>query len=292
MAEAAHGPDPSNLETETVDRSFRTIAFTTSVIFLIIWMFSLNSYVLANVHGASSDADFGYETLAEVNYALAMFVTINMLPTAAVLPVVFIRSKTRMFVSLCMNISTSIFLIVYMVTAIVWAFICPTSLLLTNLINLAVGLLSSAILLYCMVYMSKMRMRRYRKKAVPGAYSAVGVDQGLHHASHVFAVFGAALLSTLGEGISDHKHTHSLTYPSFLPLLYGTLMLVVQMKHYTRTHVGWYNMPRAKKRVDQYLRQYALTELEKELVNEKKMTSRIIEGLFTVKIYSRPSWAC
>jgi len=290
MAEAGHDLDPSNLE--TVDRSFRTIAFTTSVIFLMVWMFSLNTFVLVHVLDESLYADFGYETLGEVNYALAMFVTVNMIPTSVFLPVVFVKSKTRVLVSLAINMSTSILLIAYMVTAIVWAFICPTNLLLTNLIILAVQLLSSSILLYCMVYMSKMRMRRYKKEAVPGVYSAVGVDQGLHHASHVFAVFGAALLSTLGEGISNNRHTYSLTYPSFLPLLYGFLLLVVQMKHYTRTHVGWFNMPRAKKRVDSYLRQYALTELEKELVNEKKLTSRIIEGLFTVKIYGRPSWAC
>jgi len=290
MAKAGQDPDPSNLE--TVDRSFRTIAFTTSVIFLMVWMFSLNTFVLVHVLDESLYADFGYETLGEVNYALAMFVTVNLIPTSVFLPVVFVKSKTRVLVSLAINMSTSILLIAYMVTAIVWAFICPTNLLLTNLIIITVQFLSSAILLYCMVYMSKMRMRRYRKKAVPGVYSAVGVDQGLHHASHVFAVFGAALLTTLGEGISNNRHTHSLTYPSFLPLLYGFLLLVVQMKHYTRTHVGWFNMPRAKKRVDSYLRQYALTELEKELVNEKKLTSRIIEGLFTVKIYGRPSWAC
>jgi len=291
MSEAAHNdPDPSNLE--TVDRSFRTIAFTTSVVFLGLWVFSLNTYVLAHVLNENDHEGFGYETLGQVNYALAMFVTINMIPSSAVLPLVFVRRKTRMIVSLFINMSTSILLIVYMVTAIVWAFICPTNLLLTNLINLAVGFLSSAILLCCMVYMSKMRMRRYKKKAVSGVYSAVGLDQGLHHASHVFKVFGAALLSTLGEGIGSHSHTHSLIYPSFLIVLYGTLLFVVQMKHYTRTHVGWFNLARAKKRVDRYLRQYALSELEKELVNEKKMTSRIIEGLFTVKIYGRPPVPC
>ena len=287
---ADRDPDPKNQE--TVNRSFRTIAFTTSVILLIVWMNSLNTYVLVHVFEANQYADFGYETLGEVNYALAMFVTFIMIPTSAILPAVFVKIKTRMIVSLTVNISTSILLIAYMVTGTVWAFICPTSLLLINLINLSVQLVSSVILLCSMVYMSKMRLRRYRKKAVPGVYSAVGVDQGLHHASHVFAVFGAALLSTLGEGMSKNRHTYSLAYTSMLPLFLGTLLFVVQVKHYTRTHVGWFNLSMAKKRVNRYLKQYPLTELEKELVNEKKLTAKIIEGAFTVKIYDRPSWAC
>ena len=278
--------DPEPINQETVNRSFRTIAFTTSVILLVVWMNTLNTYVLVHVFEANHYADFGYEALGEVNYALAM------IPTSAVLLAVFVKVKTRIIVSLTVNISTSILLFAYMVTGTVWAFICPTSLLLTNLINLSVQLVSSVILLCSMVYMSKMRLRRYRKKAVPGVYSAVGVDQGLHHASHVFAVFGAALLSTLGEGMSKNRHTYSLTYTSMLPLFLGTLLFVVQVKHYTRTHVGWFNQSMAKKRVNHYLKQYPLTELEKELVNEKKLTAKIIEGAFTVNIYDRPSWAC
>ena len=209
--------DPNNKV--TVNRSFRTIAFTTSVILLIVWMNSLNTYVLVHVFEANHYADFGYETLGEVNYAMGMIVTFIMIPTSAILPAVFVRIKTRMIVSLTVNISTSILLIAYMVTGIVWAFICPTSLLLTNLINLSVQLVSSVILLCSMVYMSKMRLRRYRKKAVPGVYSAVGVDQGLHHASHVFAVFGAALLSTLGEGMSKNRHVQLNIHQHAAPLL-------------------------------------------------------------------------
>ena len=290
MTMTDHDAGPS--KQETVDRSFRTIAFTTSVILLVVWTTALNFHVVVHVLDATFEAHFRYETLGEANYALAMFITFIMIPTSAIIPVVFVKRRTRMIVSITVNVSTSILLIVYNVTGIAWACICPTSLLLKNLINLSVQFVSSAILLYCMVYMSKMRIRRYKEKAVPGVYSAVGVDQGLHHASHVFAVFGAALLSTLGEGMSKNRHTYSLTYPSMLPLFLGTLLFVVQMKHYTRTHVGWFNLPRVKKKTNIYLKQYPLTELERELVNEKKLTARIIEGAFTVKIYDRPSWAC
>ena len=285
-----HDAGPS--KQETVDRSFRTIAFTTSVILLVVWTTALNFHVVVHVLDATFEAHFRYETLGEANYALAMFITFTMIPTSAVIPVLFVKRRTRMIVSITANVSTSILLIVYNVTGIAWACICPTHLLLKNLINLSVQFVSSAILLYCMVYMSKMRIRRYKEKAVPGDYSAVGVDQGLHHASHVFAVFGAALLSTLGEGMSKNRHTYSLTYTSMLPLFLGTLLFVVQVKHYTRTHVGWFNLSMAKKRVNRYLKQYPLTELEKELVNEKKLTAKIIEGAFTVNIYDRPSWAC
>ena len=46
------------------------------------------------------------------------------------------------------------------------------------------------------------------------------------------------------------------------------------------------------KKVKLYIRQFPLSELEKELLSEKKLTERLIEGAFTATIYSRPAWSC
>jgi len=272
-------------------RSFRTVVYTGSVVLLCVWTIILCTYVLAHVHVGHGHG-WAYETLAEANYTLSMLITFIMLPISVVVPPIFLRRSIRLIVSLCINLTTIFLLLMYIVLGIVWAFISPTSVLLTNLLSLSVQLVTSMILLSCMILILKIRIERYRMKVATKVYSAVGLNQGLHHASLVFIVFGAALLSTLGEGISKNTNTSSLTYPSMLPLFLSTLLLLVQVKHYTRTHRGWYTLTGAKRKVELYIRQYPLSELEKELVSEKKLTDRLIEGAFTVNIYNRPSWAC
>ena len=62
--------------------------------------------------------------------------------------------------------------------------------------------------------------------------------------------------------------------------------------HYTRTHMGWFPHSRVVKKVKLYIRQFPLSELEKELVDEKKLTERLIEGAFTASIFTSPAWSC
>ena len=195
-------------------------------------------------------------------------------------------------VSLCLHLGTGFLLTMYMMTGNIWATLCPTSVLLTKMMNLAVQLVTSLMVLCCVTIMLKIRIRRFQEKVPTGVYSAMGLDQALHHASLVFLTFGAAFLSTLGGGMSVNTNTSSITYPSMLTLFLVNMLLLVQVKHYTRTHVGWYTLSRAKRRVEHYIRQYPLSELERELVNEKKLTARVIEGAFTASIYDRPVWAC
>ena len=274
-----------------ITNSFRTLVYTASVIILLVCSLSLAAYVLDHVHGVAYEG-LVYENMAGVNYLLAMLITFIMLPLFVILPAMFLRRRVRLMVSLCLNVGTGFLLTMFMMTGIIWAALCPTSVLLTKMMNLAVQLVTSLMLLCCVTTLLKIRIRRYQEKVPTGVYSAVGLDQGLHHASLVFLTFGAAILATLGEGMSANTNTSSITYPSMLTLFLVNMLLLVQVKHYTRTHVGWYTLSRAKKRVEHFIRQYPLSELERELVNEKKLTARVIEGAFTASIYDRPVWAC
>ena len=145
-------------------------------------------------------------------------------------------------------------------------------------------------LLSCLSIMTLVRIRNYQGKVPTTINSAVGSNQGLLHVSHVFLVVGAALLSAMGEGLSTS--TFSTLYTSMLPPFLFTLLFMVQVMHYTRTHIGWFTQSRAVKKVKLYIRQFPLSELEKELLSEKKLTERLIEGAFTASIYPRPAWSC
>ena len=282
----------STAETISPPVSFRTLAYTVSVVFLVVWMISLVAYVLDHV----SDKDLVnqgqlHQSMGEVNHLLAMLVTFIMLPITVVLPPLFIRRKIRLRMTLSVNLVSCLVLILYLVTGLVWAILCPTSILLINLLKLATQLVTTIMLLACLSIMSMTTIRKYQGKVPTIMDSAVGTHQGLHHVSHVFLVVGAALLSAMGEGLGTSKASTSTVYTSMLPFFLSTMLLVVQVKHYTRSHVGWYTHSRAMKRVRCYIRQFPLSELEKELVSEKKLTGRLIEGAFTASIYHRPAWS-
>jgi len=271
--------------------SFRTLAYTVSVIMLVAWTISETSYVLDHVHAKDvMNKDQLYLSIGEVNHLLAMLVTFIMLPITVILPPLFIRRKIRLTVSLTVNLVTCLVLIMKLVTGLIWMAVCPTSILLTNLLKLSVQLLTSTILLSCLSIMTKIRIRNYQGKVPTTINSAVGSNQGLLHVSHVFLVVGAALLSALGEGLGTS--TSSILYTGMLPPFLFSLLFVVQVMHYTRTHVGWYTHSRAVKKVKLYIRQFPLSELEKELLNEKRLTERLVEGAFTASIYTRPAWSC
>ena len=270
--------------------SFRTLAYTLSVIFLGVWMISLSSIVLGLIVAPGEQGELN-ESIADANQVLAMLIIFIMLPISVMLPPLFIRRKIRLTMALLANIVTSFLLMMYLLTALIWACVSPPHIVLTKLLTLAVELVTTIMLLSCMFIMSTTRIRSYQDKVPSPIYSAVGLHQGLHHTSHVFLVVGAALLSALGECLSNNKTTSSQAYTGLLPLFLFTLLFVVQVRHYTITHMGWFTRSRAMERVKLYIRQYPLSELEKELVNEKKLAKKLIDGAFTATIYSRPAWS-
>ena len=270
--------------------SYRTLAYTVAVIFLVVWMISLTSYALDHIHDENVEyLNQLYLSMGEVNHLLAMLVTFIMLPITVILPPLFIRRKIRLTMSLTVNLLTCLVLIMELVTGLVWMVVCPTSILLTNLLKPSLQLLTTIMLLSCLSIMTMVRIRNYQGNVPTTINSAVGSHQGLLHVSHVFLVVGAALLSAMGEGLGTS--TPSTLYTSMLfPFLFS-LLFVVQVMHYTRTHMGWFTHSRTVKKVKLYIRQFPLSELEKELVDEKNLTERLLEGAFTTSIYTRPAWS-
>ena len=270
--------------------SYRTLAYTVAVIFLVVWMISLTSYALDHIHDENVEyLNQLYLSMGEVNHLLAMLVTFIMLPITLILPPLFIRRKIRLTMSLTVNLLTCLVLIMELVTGLVWMVVCPTSILLTNLLKPSLQLLTTIMLLSCLSIMTMVRIRNYQGKVPTTINSAVGSHQGLLHVSHVFLVVGAALLSAMGEGLGTS--TPSTLYTSMLPPFLFSLLFVVQVMHYTRTHMGWFTHSRTVKKVKLYIRQFPLSELEKELVDEKNLTERLLEGAFTTSIYTRPAWS-
>ena len=276
-AETMTTPHPST--------SYRTLAYTGSVGFLLVWMVVLAAYHINHIE----EKIISVGVVGEVNHLLGALATSVLLPLTVVLPPVFHNRKTRLKMSLCLNLVTCLVLMVYLVTGVVWAIMCPICILMINLLVLSTQQLTTIMLLACLTTLSRTTIRKYQGVGVTGIDSAVGTNQSLRHGSQVFLVVGTALLSSVGEGLDSDRATSSTEYSAMLPFFLITLLLVVQVKHYTRSHVGWFTRRRATKRVSRYIKHYPLSELEKDLLCEKKLAEKLIEGAFTANIYPRPS---
>ena len=196
--------------------SYRTLAYTVAVIFLVVWMISLTSYALDHIHDENVEyLNQLYLSMGEVNHLLAMLVTFIMLPITVILPPLFIRRKIRLTMSLTVNLLTCLVLIMELVTGLVWMVVCPTSILLTNLLKPSLQLLTTIMLLSCLSIMTMVRIRNYQGNVPTTINSAVGSHQGLLHICHVFLVEGATLLSAMGEGLGTS--TSFSLYTSMLP---------------------------------------------------------------------------
>ena len=77
-----------------------------------------------------------------------------------------------------------------------------------------------------------------------------------------------------------------------LPLFLFTLLLLIQIRHYTVSHINYFTRQRAAVRVQQFIEEYAMSKLEQDIRHEKKLTSRLIEGIFSVNMYSRGLCPC
>lgn len=268
------------IEQVNVSFSFRTLAYTGSVVFLAIWMIVLASWVFAKSR---------IQTLGDINYLLAMLITYFMLPLTVILPPVFRKWRTRVKVSIALNLVTSLILVLLVVTALSWAVVQPVVVVMYNMLVLSMGLLVVLMLLASLFIMSWTKFKKFQLGNLEGSdyvqVVPVGRYQALHHGSQVLLVVGAALLSTVGNGLEDgHPNSQGYTVPCFI----GFLLFVVQLRHYTKSHMGWFNRNRTKKQILKYVKQYPLTEIEKKLVNEKRHAARIIEGTFTATLYPRP----
>ena len=77
-------------------------------------------------------------------------------------------------------------------------------------------------------------------------------------------------------------HCRLVTY--LLPISLFNMLLLVQLRHYAISHTGFYTRQRAIKRIDEFVREYPLTEYEKELM-KKPLTERVIMNMLTEPMF-------
>ena len=144
-----------------------------------------------------------------------------------------------------LNCTGVLLCVLHVVSAVVWAVLAPSSLLLDRLVVMVLQEVLAFLLLICLVLLSKVRLQRRLH-----VNTSEDSNQDIEHVSQIFLVFVSGLLS-VGEGgltdcdrrISCESVVVSPEFSAVLPLFLLTLMMVVQLRHYTDTHIGFFTRP-------------------------------------------------
>ena len=132
-----------------------------------------------------------------------------------------------------------------------------------------------------------------------------------NHTCHLLLIFCTTLLAMGGFGlqhcrrddfstpqeddceadIASCRHlckalSSSSVAAGLLPMVLFTLLLVVQLRHYSRSHVGFFTRQRAAEHTRRFISDFPLSPLERTLLREKTVEARLIHASFTVPVYS------
>ena len=267
--------------------SFRTLAYTFLAGCLAIWGLIVSFVVFENwVTELDQNDSKTYKGIGEASHFLTMFVTFFLLPIVELLPTLFTQTRARMLTYFVLTFLTGVILLCSLVLTVIWAFIRPKHFVLENILNLVCQLHSILIYLGCLISLATLRLRMYRGTLpFDSLRDPISFAQSTEHPSHLFLVVGVAFQIASGEGLSSSDLSVSQIFPMMLPLYMFSMLGVVQVRHYTKTHVGWFTERKAKERMNQFTRQYSMTPLEKELANEKMLTEVVIDAVFTKSVY-------
>ena len=285
-----HSDSPVNSET-----SYRTVACTAATLALSVWLISLNLLLINEA--VSKNVSGFHNMLAVINSFLGKLYIFTVVPLAIILPPVFLRKVLRRRVCLVLYSVGGLLSVLHILSAMVWTTQVSTTALLHRLVFVIVQEILALITAICFSIMALVRLKKTEKL---GGHCLSVSDQILMHVSQIVLVFVSALLVVDGRGLDyceDRDTCPSLVgdSPEFAdvsPMLLLTLLLVVQLRHYTMCHTGYYTRQRAVEHTRQYIQDYSLSPLEKDLLHEKTLTSRIINGIFTVDIYPRGLCPC
>ena len=261
----------------------RTLAYTTTVGLLVFWTVAINIALLKDAASGDSGASDNFLTWADVNQVSRSLVTCLVTPLTITVPPIFRHHTLRLAVCLALNILGLLLLCLHLLSGLVWAAMVPTNLLLNKLVVLVLQQILGLLLAACLVVLAFNQLSSWQLKR--GLAITWAVPQTGLHASHLLLVLVSAFLPALAN--LRHQGGASSEFSFFLPLCFFTQLLVVQLLHYTYNHVGLVTRQRAADRTRQFIDDFALTALEKELVHKKSHTERIIQGVFTAQIFSR-----
>ena len=78
---------------------------------------------------------------------------------------------------------------------------------------------------------------------------------------------------------------------NILPLSLFTMLLLVQLRHYATSHIGFFTRQRAISTMNKFVKEFSLTKIEKDLI-KKPQTERVIDNMLTKPLYPRNLCPC
>ena len=83
--------------------------------------------------------------------------------------------------------------------------------------------------------------------------------------------------------------TSSSSFSAMLPISVFMMLLLVQLRHYTVSHVGYFTRRRAVLYMDSFVKDFNISFLDREQRRRRQRAQRLIDNIFTLPLY--PSYS-
>jgi len=289
--------DEAEVEEEFVEETTvaRTFAYSASVIIQIIWMVITTLLLISdNHHGHLAWWDIAYleedvqgqATKPSIgpwevtNHATGKLIPCLLLPLLIILPPIYRRRKYRVFCTLVLCSLGLLLQALHLISSLVWAAQAEIGSLKVRVAELLLREVIAAVLAALLGVVLHTTYRAWKE----GKASNVGVDinQSYLHGAHVCLV----VLSAVAVIDSSSKYVSNL-----LPLSLFTMLLLVQLRHYATSHIGFFTRQRAISTMNKFVKEFSLTKIEKDLI-KKPQTERVIDNMLTKPLYPRNLCPC
>ena len=266
--------------------TLRTVAYSACVAILVFWMIALTSAMMIHI----SLKDFKVLLLDELWWLLAEemdfvfnVIAIIILPLVFILPQVFPKKQWRIRGYLTMNVLLGFCFFGSCVCNIVFVMSSKKKDVILRLESLIIEFLVSVVSMVSIAYL--LWNHRYHSilNRVEKTMEYFEV-QGTIHGCEILLVATSVILASLIECQSSLHGAMTLAYSTMPYYLFFSLLLI-QVRHYTYVHNDHLTPDEARDRTKQFLKQYHMNPLERELVNSKSWHQFLMEFLFTSPVY-------
>lgn len=266
-------------------KTLRTFAYTTSAFVLLASEFVLVSLLASDLQSLRHEVEEMEETSlawSPTNLLVGKTFTCLLLPLLVLLPPVFAGRRPRLAANLLLCAAGLLLLLLHLLSAVCWAATSPHPLpCLSMLLQRGAVALLLALLLTLLLATTA---STWRQAARPSnrATDAARSQEYVAQVSLVVLAPWILLGDKLGNSTSDST---SDSFYAMVPISVFMMLLLVQLRHYTTSHVGYFTRRRAILHMDSFVKDFNISFLDREQRRRRQRVQRLIDNIFTLPLY-------
>ena len=195
-------PMSDNDDGNYASTGYRTVAYTIAASLLCFWMGSINSIMWYQViehgtkHEKTKEIPNNHRGWVITTRVSSMLISFFIHPLAILLPPIFQRSKTRLWIDICISVIGMLMCVISIGSAVIWASLVLLGTSSNFVTDLALHCSLTLVVFLCFLFNSIIRMRRFRRKTFSTDYNqAVNRDNIITHISSVGLIFASSVLN-------------------------------------------------------------------------------------------------